>query len=216
VRLRHVVLIADGVDDFLGVAHALPLAVGFRLLLGDDHGDYVVHALVDGNDERDVVGLGDPDADGFARFAISAPGAASSIGDVGAVYLFDGPLDASLGVDEAPASLWGLASGDRFGATLASGQDLDADGDADLLVTANAPKFMEYLSLDTEGTEYDILKALDFSKWVFGLIDVEHNFEEAKRESIRRLLESNGYVFLRQNKWDDCYIHHTQTSEVSV
>ena len=86
----------------------------------------------------------------------------------------------------------------------------------DLLVTANAPKFMEYLSLDTEGTEYDILKALDFSKWVFGLIDVEHNFEEAKRESIRRLLESNGYVFLRQNKWDDCYIHHTQTSEVSV
>ena len=75
---------------------------------------------------------------------------------------------------------------------------------------------MEYLSLDTEGTEYDILKALDFSKWVFGLIDVEHNFEEAKRESIRRLLESNGYVFLRQNKWDDCYIHHTQTSEVSV
>jgi len=77
----------------------------------------------------------------------------------------------------------------------------------DLLTEANAPKFMEYLSIDTEGTEYEILKALDHSKWAFGLIDVEHNYDEPKRTYVRTLLESNGYAFLRENSWDDCYIH---------
>jgi len=77
----------------------------------------------------------------------------------------------------------------------------------DLLIQADAPEFMDYLSIDTEGTEYEILNALDHSKWAFGLIDVEHNYDEPKRTQIRTLLESKGYVFLRENRWDDCYIH---------
>jgi FkbM family methyltransferase len=79
----------------------------------------------------------------------------------------------------------------------------------DLLEKSNAPTFIDYLSLDTEGSELDILKSVDLQKYVFGLIDVEHNFVEPRRSEIRELLESNGYVYLRQNNFDDCYKHHS-------
>ena len=39
-----------------------------------------------------------------------------------------------------------------------------------LLDEINAPAFIEYLSLDTEGSEYEILKAHDFDKYRFGYL----------------------------------------------
>ncbi len=77
----------------------------------------------------------------------------------------------------------------------------------DLLETYNSPLFIDYLSLDTEGSELEILKSVDLKKYIFGLIDIEHNYVEPRRSQIRDLLTSNGYVFIRQNKWDDCYKH---------
>jgi FkbM family methyltransferase len=77
----------------------------------------------------------------------------------------------------------------------------------DLLDKYNSPKFIEYLSLDTEGSEYEILRSFDFDKYTFGLIDVEHNFIEPRRSQIKKLLTENGYVYLGENKWDDSYKH---------
>ena len=77
----------------------------------------------------------------------------------------------------------------------------------DVLERANAPSFIEYMSLDTEGTEYEILKPFDFNKYTFGLIDVEHNYIEPRRTEIKNLLLSKGYVYKGENKWDDMYIH---------
>ena len=74
-----------------------------------------------------------------------------------------------------------------------------------LLERYNAPSFIEYLSLDTEGSEYEILKNLNFSKWKFGLIDVEHNYVEPRRSMIHNLLCSNGYKYIGPNHFDDCY-----------
>ena len=75
-----------------------------------------------------------------------------------------------------------------------------------LLDDAGAPSFIEFLSLDTEGSEYDILMGLDFEKYRFGYISVEHNFKEPARANIRRLLTSKGYTFKGENQWDDDYI----------
>lgn len=75
----------------------------------------------------------------------------------------------------------------------------------DLLIKYNAPQFIEYLSLDTEGSELEILKSLDFDKYKFGLIDVEHNFIEPRRTLIRKLLLSNNYEYLFANNFDDSY-----------
>ena len=77
----------------------------------------------------------------------------------------------------------------------------------DLLIKANSPNFIEYLSLDTEGSELEILKSVDFNKYTFGIIDVEHNFVEPRRTNIRNLLETNNYKFNKENKFDDQYIH---------
>jgi FkbM family methyltransferase len=77
----------------------------------------------------------------------------------------------------------------------------------DLLEQSNAPRFIDYLSLDTEGSEFEILKSLDFNKYTFGLIDVEHNFIEPRRTNIKDLLTSNGYDYIGENNWDDSYKH---------
>jgi len=77
----------------------------------------------------------------------------------------------------------------------------------DILEKANAPSFIEYISLDTEGSEYEILKAFDFNKYIFGLIDVEHNGIEPRRTDMRKLLVSKGYVYIGENRWDDMYKH---------
>jgi FkbM family methyltransferase len=77
----------------------------------------------------------------------------------------------------------------------------------DLLDKANAPHFIEYLSLDTEGSELEILKPFDYNKYIFGVIHVEHNFIEPRRSQIKELLLSKGYKYVSENHWDDFYIH---------
>ena len=77
----------------------------------------------------------------------------------------------------------------------------------DLLEKYNAPLFIDYMSLDTEGSELEILKSVDLTKYIFGLIDIEHNFIEPRRSQIRELLCSNGYTYIKENQWDDCYKH---------
>lgn len=76
-----------------------------------------------------------------------------------------------------------------------------------ILTNFNAPNFIEFLSIDTEGSEFDILNAHDFDKYIFGYICVEHNFIEKNRKKIRELLENKGYIFYRENNVDDDYIH---------
>ena len=77
----------------------------------------------------------------------------------------------------------------------------------DMLEKYNAPSLIDYLSIDTEGSEFDILSSHDFSKYNFSVITVEHNYTE-QREKIHKLLSKKGYV--RKHKelsmQDDWYI----------
>ena len=73
---------------------------------------------------------------------------------------------------------------------------------ADILDSFNAPKIIDYLSLDVEGHEYDILSTFPFSKYKFNCITVEHNAPHIGPENqikIRYLLESNGYKYVKGN-----------------
>jgi hypothetical protein len=74
----------------------------------------------------------------------------------------------------------------------------------DLLVAHGAPRDIDYLSLDTEGSELEILSAFPFDRWRIRCITVEHNFTPA-RAAIRGLLESRGYRW-REAQWDDWYV----------
>ena len=77
----------------------------------------------------------------------------------------------------------------------------------DILDINKSPKFIEYLSIDTEGSELEILKGIDFNKYMFGIIDIEHNYIEPRRTEIKELLFNNNYDYLKENNCDDTYIH---------
>jgi hypothetical protein len=83
-----------------------------------------------------------------------------------------------------------------------------------MLDNARAPNFIEFLSIDTEGSEYEILLHHDFNKYLFGYICVEHNHIMENRLKIRELLESRGYVAFRENCVDDDYIHSSLLNPV--
>jgi FkbM family methyltransferase len=76
-----------------------------------------------------------------------------------------------------------------------------------LLEEYNFPDEIDYLSIDTEGSEFSILETLNFTKWSFKVITVEHNFTEM-RELIFNLLIENGYRRVMQDmtSWDDWYV----------
>jgi hypothetical protein len=77
------------------------------------------------------------------------------------------------------------------------------------LVKHNMPSKIQYLSLDTEGSEYEILSVFPFDKYTFGCITYEHNHEETKRNLVRNLLESKDYIFDKTLEVDDCFVHKT-------
>jgi FkbM family methyltransferase len=78
----------------------------------------------------------------------------------------------------------------------------------DLLDKYDAPGKIDYLSIDTEGSEFEILKNFDFNKYQFAVITCEHNFA-LERESIFSLLTQNGYVrkFDGVSGYDDWYVN---------
>ena len=80
----------------------------------------------------------------------------------------------------------------------------------DLLDFHKAPKFIEFISIDTEGSEFEILNGFDFQGYSFGAICVEHNFGPT-RELIKSLLTKNGYtqVHADLSEFDDWYIQST-------
>ncbi len=77
----------------------------------------------------------------------------------------------------------------------------------DLLAQHNAPSDIDYLSIDTEGSEFEILQAFDFIKYNIRIITVEHNFSP-KRAEIYDLLIGKGYkrVFDSISSFDDWYV----------
>lgn len=64
---------------------------------------------------------------------------------------------------------------------------------ADLLAEHGAPKYIDFLSVDTEGSELEVLQDFPFQRYSFGYISVEHNGKDSRAEIVK-LLESNGYV----------------------
>lgn len=61
-----------------------------------------------------------------------------------------------------------------------------------------SPKIVNFLSVDTEGTEVEVLKGIDWFRYRFNAIVVEHNFTAA-REEINQFLEARGYLQVHSN-----------------
>lgn len=73
----------------------------------------------------------------------------------------------------------------------------------------NVPKFIEFLCLDTEGSEYEILKNFPFDEYIFGAMLIERGKNEEKSKKIRSLLESHQYIYHYRGSIDDYYLYIT-------
>ena len=81
----------------------------------------------------------------------------------------------------------------------------------DLLKYHNAPTHKDYLSIDTEGTEFSILENFNFADYTFDIITIEHNYNYEIRENIKKLLEDNNFIriLVTESKQDDWYVSKT-------
>lgn len=77
----------------------------------------------------------------------------------------------------------------------------------DLLSHHHAPRRINYMSIDTEGSELRILESFDFSRHVVDVWTIEHNFTQ-DRQAIRDLMDNNGYlnVFPNLSGVDDWFV----------
>jgi hypothetical protein len=114
--------------------------------------------------------------------------------------------------DHADPELSGIAEfsgGDHFADVRARGQLTEIESVClnDLLSENGAPREIDYMSIDTEGSEFDILSAFDFTRHSIRLISVEQN--SRTEGPIGALLQSHGYerVFPEYSQWDGWYRH---------
>lgn len=65
-----------------------------------------------------------------------------------------------------------------------------------LLKKSNSIDSIDFISIDTEGNEYEILKNFDFNKYAPKIIIVEHNFDLNKSKLLKKLIKAHNYVNL--------------------
>ena len=75
------------------------------------------------------------------------------------------------------------------------------------LIKKNIKGSVDYISIDTEGNEYEILKNFNFKKFKIKIFTIEHNFRN-NRQKIFKIMCKNGYK--RKHKllsyMDDWYV----------
>jgi len=72
----------------------------------------------------------------------------------------------------------------------------------DIFIEYNAPRIIDYFSLDVEGAEYRVLKNFPFNKYIFLAMNVER-----PNKQLVELLRKNGYLKVGSNFADKLFIH---------
>lgn len=71
-----------------------------------------------------------------------------------------------------------------------------------ILTNNNAPKHIDYISLDIEGLEYEVLSSFNFKNWDVNLWTIEHNayLDGGKeKEKIYQIMTKNGYKRIKED-----------------
>lgn len=71
------------------------------------------------------------------------------------------------------------------------------------LIESNQLKNIDYCSIDTEGSEYEVLSNFDFNKYPIKVFSIENNYSDQR---IRDLMSANGYELYKKIECDEIYI----------
>lgn len=63
-------------------------------------------------------------------------------------------------------------------------------------------KNIDYISIDTEGSELEIIQAIDFKQFNIYALSIENNY---KNPLIREWMSAQGFEFVAELQWDDIY-----------
>ena len=110
-------------------------------------------------------------------------------------------IEAPKEIDSGMSSISEFAFDDRFSKIRSRGTKYKVNSITleKLLDKYNAPKVIDYISIDTEGSEYETLKNFNFDKYSFRFITCEHMYVQNKRDKILKLLNSQGYDRICEN-----------------
>ncbi len=92
--------------------------------------------------------------------------------------------------------------------------EVDTLNPTELLRRFNAPELIDFLSLDVEGAEYEVLSALDLRTYAIALMTIEHNHDLPRQHKIRAYLAQFGYEVV-QNRNDEFFFHRAQLARLS-
>jgi len=78
----------------------------------------------------------------------------------------------------------------------------------DLLEDAGAPVLVDYLSMDVEGAELDVLEGYSFDR-MFKVATIEHNHDQHRRKAVHEIMSRRGYERVCESfsDFDDWYVH---------
>ncbi len=111
--------------------------------------------------------------------------------------------------DPELSTLSSFSNGDFHGEARRSHRNYEVETISlnELLRAHDAPAVVDFFSIDTEGSELDILQAFDFTQRRFRVIVCEHNYSPI-REKIDALLSSKGYRrrYPDLSRFDDWYV----------
>ena len=81
----------------------------------------------------------------------------------------------------------------------------------DILERHSAPEFIDYFSLDVEGSEERVISSIDFDKYRFGCLTIER-----PTPRVNEILFENGYKFVKNHENDTYYIHSSLLSDRNI
>lgn len=85
------------------------------------------------------------------------------------------------------------------------------DSLASILRKCKCPKIIDYMSLDVEGAETDVLKNFPYKKYKFLTMTIER-----PSPIVNKTLFKNGYLFVKNHKVDTFYIHKSLQKKIKI
>jgi FkbM family methyltransferase len=84
----------------------------------------------------------------------------------------------------------------------------------ELLREHDAPRAIDYFSLDIEGAEYEAMKDFPFDEYTFGAMTIERGSKDYLK--LRALMKAKGYRLVAVDSMDDFWVHESTSYRMGL